>query len=307
MEGSIQGTPDGEQSTDVEDSPPSARGGCHLPRLFAILAAMRRFDTVVLENREVAQAYRELRFAWNPDEPVSQADALPSPGRFLTVRPTEASDPLLRRPFAFSGYDPEAGQAAFVFQVRGTATRLLASLRPGAFLDVLGPLGKGFPPPPRGSRPVLVGGGIGLGPMVYAAREFRRRAAELGCEAPVLVLGFRTAAQVPAVDLPEGTAICTDDGSVGFRGTTADYVDRFDPGAPPAYYACGPAPMMAALDSLAATRRAPFWAAVEQWMACGVGACLGCAVKRKDGSFARACTDGPVFDGSTLDWGRTGR
>ncbi len=264
---------------------------------------MRRFDTVVLENRRIARDYRELRMAWPEPRDGSAWNGNPEPGRFLTVRPSEATDPLLRRPFAFSGYDPESGEASLIYQVRGPATRLLAALGEGAPLDVLGPLGSGFPAPPAGTRPVLIGGGIGLGPMVYAARVFRDRAADSGFEAPVLALGFRPADQAPDMELPEGTAICTDDGSAGFRGTAVDWAAQFDPGAPPVYYACGPAPMMAALDRLAASRGAPFWAAVEQWMACGVGACMGCAVRRKDGTFARACADGPVFDGSKLDWG----
>jgi len=219
------------------------------------------------------------------------------------VRAANASDPLLRRPFAFSGYDPASGRASFIFQVRGPATRLLAALAEGAALDVLGPLGSGFPAPPAGSRPVLVGGGIGLGPMLYAAREFGLQASGARFAAPILALGFRTGTQVPGLALPEGTAICTDDGSAGFRGTVVDWARGCGTDEPPAFYACGPAPMMAALDGLAAARRAPFWAAVEQWMACGVGACMGCAIRLKDGSFSRACADGPVFDGSLVDWG----
>ncbi|MCK7483139.1 MAG: hypothetical protein M0C28_43340 [Candidatus Moduliflexus flocculans] len=104
---------------------------------------MRRFDTPVLENRELCRDYRRLSFAWPGDA------GLPDPGRFLTVRASAASDPLLRRPFAFSGYDPGSGSASFIYQVRGPATRLLSALGPGAFLDVLGPLGRGFPDPPR--------------------------------------------------------------------------------------------------------------------------------------------------------------
>lgn len=264
---------------------------------------MRRFDARILENRELSRDYRriEVEWPWNA--------GTPSPGAFLTVGVSGGTDPLLRRPFAFSGCDPREGRASFVFQIRGPATRLLAERRPGTTLDILGPLGKGFPDPAPGSLPVLVGGGIGLGPMLYAAREFGARAAAGGWEAPVLVLGFRTADQVPDLDLPEGTVLCTDDGSAGFRGTAVEAIDRAAAGgrygaeAPAVFYACGPAPMMAALDRRAASLDAPYWAAVEQWMACGVGACMGCAVRLKDGTFARACAEGPVFDGASVDWG----
>lgn len=264
---------------------------------------MRRFDTPLLENRELSRDYRLLEVEWPGDA------GTPAPGTFLTVGVSDTTDPLLRRPFALSGHDTREGRASFIFQIRGPATRLLAERKPGTTLDILGPLGRGFPDPAPGYRPVLVGGGIGLGPLVYAARDFRARAASGGWEAPVLVLGFRTADQVPVLDLPEGTILCTDDGSAGFRGTAVEAAElagaggRYGDEAPSVFYACGPAPMMAALDRAAASRDAPYWAAVEQWMACGVGACMGCAVRLKDGTYARACVEGPVFDGASIDWG----
>lgn len=282
---------------------------------------MKRFDTTVSSLRLVAEGYYELRFAW-PASTGSQADDAPGPGRFLTVRAGGRYDPALRRPFAFSDYTKTAaphapasvpgdaaaacatagGEASFIFQLRGRGTAYLAELKADDALDVLGPLGKGFSKPARGSRPVLVAGGIGLGPMLYLARALVADAAAGLCEAPLFVIGVRNAAFVPDVDLPSGTVICTDDGSAGFKGTAADYLAGFDPGLPPAFYACGPAPMMAAVDRLAHSRRAPYEAATEQWMACGVGACAGCAVRLKSGGFVRACADGPVLDGSLVDW-----
>jgi len=271
---------------------------------------MKRFDTSVIAIRPVAEGYYELRFAWLAST-GNRADDVPAPGRFLTVRAGGHYDPALRRPFAFSGYTKTttsdspasaSGEASFIFQLRGRGTSHLAALKPGDALDVLGPLGKGFGKPARGSRPVLVAGGIGLGPMLYLAHELAAAAAAGLCEAPVFVIGVRHAGLVPHVDLPSGTVICTDDGSAGFKGTATDFLAGFDPGLPPYFYACGPAPMMAAVDVLAQTRRAPYEAATEQWMACGVGACAGCAVRLKSGDFVRACVDGPVLDGSLVDW-----
>jgi len=268
---------------------------------------MKRFDTSVIAIRPVAEGYYELRFAW-PASTDNLANDVPAPGQFLTVRAGGQYDPALRRPFAFSGYTPSAAdsdktaEASFIFQLRGRGTSHLAALKPGAALDVLGPLGKGFGKPARGSRPVLVAGGIGLGPMLYLAHALASDAAAGLCEAPVFVIGVRHAGLVPDVDLPSGTVICTDDGSAGFKGTATDFLAGFDPGLPPSFYACGPAPMMAAVDVLAQTRRAPYEAATEQWMACGVGACAGCAVRLKSGAFVRACVDGPVLDGSLVDW-----
>jgi dihydroorotate dehydrogenase electron transfer subunit len=150
--------------------------------------------------------------------------------------------------------------------------------------------------------PVLVGGGIGLGPILYLARFLVAEASAGRGKIPITVLGFRSAEFVPPIDLPAGTVICTDDGSAGFHGTVVDWLVSADTGLPPAYYGCGPVPMMAALARLADQRSAPFQAAVEQWMACGIGACAGCAVSLKDGSYIKACVDGPVVDGRLVDW-----
>jgi len=266
---------------------------------------MKRFDTTVTSIQAVAAGYFELRFAWpsgrgNPDEIPGTAD-IPAPGRFITIKAGGRYDPVLRRPFAFSGW--VRGQAAFIFQERGRGTAWLAKLKSGDPLDVLGPLGHGFGKPPHGTRPVLVAGGIGVGPMLYLADTLVSDARAGFCEAPVLAMGFRNARYIPAVDLPEGTVICTDDGSSGFHGTVADWLASFDPGAPPYFYACGPRPMMAAVDALAQARRAPYEAALEQWMACGVGACAGCAVRLKSGGYIKACVDGPVYNGRLVDWG----
>ncbi len=279
---------------------------------------MKRFDTTVTAIRPVAEGYHELRFTWPASEGKHEAADTPAPGRFFTIKAGSRYDPVLRRPFAFSAFEPPApgsipssglddsttsgGEAAFVFQVRGRGTGFLAALRPGDALDVLGPLGRGFGKPANGSRPILVAGGIGVGPMLYLAHALAAGAKAGLFEAPVLAMGFRSASFVPDLPLPEGTVICTDDGSAGFHGTVALWLEGFDPGAPPYCYACGPVPMMAAVDRIAQARRAPFEAALEQWMACGVGACAGCAVRLKSGDYIKACTDGPVYDGRLVDW-----
>ncbi len=257
---------------------------------------MKRFDTKLISLKPVARDYFELTFVW-------QADAgIPAPGTFLTVRTGGEYDPILRRPFAFSSFDKEARSAAFIFQNRGRGTSYLAQLSPGSSLDVLAPLGKGFVLPQGEARPILVGGGIGLGPMVYLADAIRTHAKAGHCEAAITVLGFRSADFIPSMPLPEGTVLCTDDGSLGFKGTAAAYLAALNDPLPPLYFACGPTAMMAAVEKIAALRNAPYQAATEQWMACGVGACMGCALRMKDGSYQRACADGPVFDGMLVDW-----
>ncbi len=263
---------------------------------------VKQFDAEIIENRPVTESWRELVLSWD-----GLAET-PAPGQFLTLRVSPYSDPLLRRPFAFSGFvgraAGEAPRASVIYQIRGGATRLLSELAPGARLDAIGPLGRGFPQPGAEETPILAGGGIGLGPLLFLASAL----AEIG-EAPLLVLGLRSLSLLPRIELPEGAVLCTDDGSSGFRGTPVDWISRERPesrpsggGAAVRIYGCGPAPMLAALSGLAGDRG---WAAslsAEQWMACGVGACMGCALPRSGGGFLRACADGPVFDAGEIDW-----
>jgi dihydroorotate dehydrogenase electron transfer subunit len=270
-----------------------------------------QFLAEILGNRAVAESWRELVLSWD------EAAGDPEPGQFLTLRVSPFSDPLLRRPFAFSSYRRafasygrafashgragEAGSArvSIVYQIRGKATRLLSELAPGSRIDAIAPLGKGFPKPASDETPILAGGGIGLGPLLFLADVL----SAAGNAAP-LVLGVRSSSLLPSIALPQGTVLCTDDGSSGFRGTPVDWLAHNAPEGRVRIYGCGPGPMLAALAALAAERG---WAAslsAEQWMACGVGACMGCALPRADGSgYLRACTDGPVFDASDIDWG----
>lgn len=257
---------------------------------------MKRIDSSILAIEEVALDYYQLTFAWDATA------GRPQPGSFLTLRASQSMDPVLRRPFAFSGFDAEKQQASIIFQQRGRGTRWMAGLKPGAALDILGPLGKGFNLPGRGVRPMLIAGGIGLGPMLYLMDSLQSAATEGSCEAPLLVLGFRNAASAPRISLPEHCVLCTDDGSAGFHGSVVDWLEQHNDLLPPYYYACGPVGMMRGIDRFAQTRQAGWQAATEQWMACGVGACMGCVLPLKDGSYRRCCVEGPVFDGQLIAW-----
>lgn len=252
---------------------------------------MRQFPTTITSNRLLAEDTFELEFAW-------QSDEVPLPGQFFTLRCSDSSDPLLRRPFAFSSFDPHSARASCVYLRRGSATVMLSQLATGAKLDVLGPLGRGFQPPAEGEAPVLLAGGIGLGPILFLRDSLCGRGAE-----PLFLYGARNAAFVPRDRLPRACLSCTDDGSLGFKGTVVDSL--LDAGIPvkAALYACGPGPMLKAIAALARTEGLPCQVAVEQRMACGVGACMGCSVAVKDErKFARACVEGPVFRAEELLW-----
>ena len=253
---------------------------------------MKQFEARIESNREVAPRWRELVLSWDPGA------GRPLPGQFMTLRATARHDPLLRRPLAFSGASFDAARVSAVYQVRGSATLMLSELAPGSALDLLGPLGRPFPAPDRGERPLLAAGGIGLGPVLYLARELGAAGLE-----PLLAVGFRDKGALPDIELPAGAVVCTDDGSAGFRGFPPDWMSRNVPASTRArLYGCGPGPMLAALASLATSRG---WAAslsAEQWMACGVGACMGCVLPRTGGGYLRACADGPVFERDEIDW-----
>jgi dihydroorotate dehydrogenase electron transfer subunit len=159
-----------------------------------------------------------------------------------------------------------------------------------------------------------VGGGIGIGPILNLYRRILDSRMGPGadpCGKINLFLGFRSATQIPRIREPRlaealGSALlATDDGSAGFHGRVTDAVMNGvspEDTATGRYYACGPAPMLSAVAHLAARNSRPAEVSVEQWMACGVGACYGCVVPAAAGGFLRACTDGPVFDALTLDW-----
>lgn len=215
------------------------------------------------------------------------------PGQFAQIR---LPGHTLRRPISICGIDSAAGTLRFVFQIRGQGTAELAGFCEGDELEILAPLGHGFPIDPS-RKTLLVGGGIGVPPLLGAASALGGKA--------VAVLGFRNR---DAVILEEDfkktgakTVIATDDGSYGFHGlvTIPTAAEEFD-----AVFACGPAPMLKAVRMLAEERGVPCFLSLEERMACGIGACLGCAVALLDENgkeyYGHVCKDGPVFDSRRL-------
>jgi dihydroorotate dehydrogenase electron transfer subunit len=267
-------------------------------------AARSRGRARVETQRTVARGYVEMALSYTGEPPRTDTapkdERYPPPGSFFTLLPSAYPAPMLRRPFAYS----DAGDSgfSFIYEIRGKATRDFSKLKSGDAVDWIGPLGTGFPDPPEGSRPVLVAGGIGVGPILYLSRRLAQR----GIQA-VVSLGARTADLVPDIEWPEGTdlRICTEDGSSGMRGNALDGIAAGVP-RDAVFYSCGPRPMMAALHEKASASGSPCWVSLEEIMACGVGACKGCVVEAVDLSAAPAykcaCTDGPVFDSGKIVW-----
>jgi len=232
---------------------------------------------------------------------VSQAA---TPGQFVMVRSAVALDPLLRRPFSVCRVNGD-GTLEILVKVIGQGTRGLAALKVGDQVDLLGPLGHGFVMPDHG-RACLVGGGIGAAPLLFLAQKLGER---LPASDIQVLLGARTGAEAMALALPFRdlglpVQLATDDGTAGHHGLVGELLAALTSGAfPTQVYACGPHPMLAAVARISTDRGWPCQVSTEAIMACGLGACLGCAVPRNGGrGYLHVCKQGPVFEAGELQW-----
>ena len=231
---------------------------------------------------------------------VDTSGPMPRPGQFYMLAAEERwgggvdERPYLPRAFSYAHArrTPEALELDFLLEAVGPGTERLAALEPGKGLALVGPLGIGFRPPPPGAAPILVGGGIGVAPLLCLSDEL----VDL-----TLLLGFRTAAHAQAAALFTVAEVATDDGSVGRAALVTDLLrERLTDDPAAAVFACGPPAMLEAVRALCAARETPAQLALESGMACGFGACFGCVVPTKAG-YVRLCVDGPVLDAEQLD------
>ena len=226
-------------------------------------------------------------------------DMVPGTGQFLHINCGHSR--LLRRPISICDWqegEPD-NLIRIVFEVRGEGTEWLSRRKLGDKLDVLGPLGRGFETAQTG-RYLLVGGGIGVPPLLGCAHN-----AMGNCTA---ILGFRDAAHALLLDdfqkACRNVVVTTDDGSLGRHGfVDAAVIDTLEKEKDfTAIFACGPKPMLKSVVKAAAQYGVPCKVSLEERMACGVGACLGCAVQMADGTMKHVCKDGPVFLAGEVDW-----
>jgi dihydroorotate dehydrogenase electron transfer subunit len=253
----------------------------------------RRLLTVL--GVEELGAYRVLRVA-DVETPE------PRPGQFAMIAAAERwgggqdERPYLAR--AFSVARRRVGESHFLLEDVGPGTKRLCELREGEGLWALGPLGKGFAPPTERRRAILVGGGVGIAPLAILQDALE---AEAEREVTVL-LGFRDAARAEGAALLRGAQVATDDGSVGHHGLLTELLSKeLYRDSRAQVYACGPAPMLEAVRAMCTTRDVPAQLALEAGMACGFGACFGCAVPKRGGGYLRVCVDGPVIDAAELE------
>ena len=221
-----------------------------------------------------------------------------APGQFVSLYSADGSR-LLPRPISLC--EIEEGRIRLVYRVAGAGTEEFSSRKAGDTIEVLGPLGNGFPlKEAEGKKAFLIGGGIGVPPIVGCRHS----------QEDVAVVGFRSIDRVmPAlIDKLEDTCasvyLCTDDGTLGRHGFVDGQVrDILAKGKSfTAVLACGPRPMLNSVAKAAAEFVVPCQVSMEERMACGVGACLGCAIQMKDGTMKHVCKDGPVFNAEEVAW-----
>ncbi|MBF0123420.1 MAG: dihydroorotate dehydrogenase electron transfer subunit [Candidatus Omnitrophica bacterium] len=250
---------------------------------------MRKIQNVyrILSNTSVNGTYFRLVL-----DASSLAKAV-KPGQFIQIKVADGFEPLFRRPF--SVFRAQNGKVEIFYEPVGKGSQMLASRKKGESLDILGPLGKAFTVPSKSVKQIVfVAGGIGVAPFMMFSDLLKSHKAE-----KVLLYGGRT--REHTFSLAEfkkngvKTFIATDDGSVGVKGRVSELFSKIKVAPTTMIYACGPKPMMAAVQRFVLANGLRGEASMEEIMACGLGACLGCSIPTTKG-YQTVCHDGPVFD-----------
>jgi dihydroorotate dehydrogenase electron transfer subunit len=254
-------------------------------------------NTQIIFNKKIASG--TFLMGLKSAEIVIQA----RPGQFVMIRVGPNTDPLLRRPFSICG---TRGEDLFLilYRVVGKGTAIMSNAMKGEKLSVVGPLGRGFEPPEPGRKSLFLAGGIGVAPLVFLAQAIKNNL--------VFIAGYRSANEIVPIEQVglslTDISIATDDGTAGHPGFVTELLESHLAGPTeghPKIFTCGPLPMLKRVAALAIERDIPCQVSLEATMACGLGACQGCAVRASKDSnktYYHVCRDGPVFDVHTLDW-----
>lgn len=240
----------------------------------------------ILDNRKINAEYFKLSFR----SPALSRKVLP--GQFLQIKIRTGCDPLLRRPFSY--YRLKGDRVEILYAILGRGTELLTHLKPGAELKIMGPLGRGFTGKLRNQKRILVGGGVGVPPLVFLAERYSCHRFFIGTKRRGEVLPLNE-----LKNLKRKVFYATEDGSYGVKGYVTKLLEDFfrkERGNPKDYFiqTCGPNRMMARVMKMARHLGVTGEASWDERMACGVGVCLGCMVWTKRG-WVPSCTEGPVF------------
>jgi len=240
-------------------------------------------DAEILENQPVNPGIYRLTVD------AKEIAGTAQPGQFIQVL-IDRSFLLLRRPFGAADVDPEKGTLTMYYRTIGKGTQELSRMKTGESINCLGPLGNGFACDAQ--RPLLIGGGMGLAPLLFLARRFSGKSDVL--------MGGRNHQEVFWSDLfhfhCSNVFVMTDDGSAGKKGFPTQLLPQIlEKGSYDRIYVCGPQIMMAKVSEIAASHDVPCQVSLERRMACGLGACLSCGITTRDGQRKKVCKDGPVF------------
>jgi dihydroorotate dehydrogenase electron transfer subunit len=255
---------------------------------------------VVLENTSVAADIFRMRLV------LPEIAAAARPGQFVAVAAGKGRDPFLRRPFGISGIDAAQGTVTLYYRTVGRGTRMLAEIQPQEGLNVMGPLGQGFAWAPQTRSAALVGGGMGIAPLLALAQALQAQKIDMR-----VFLGAKGLDGIFGADMLQKAGctlfIATEDGSGGRRGWVTDvFQEDMQAQAVDAVFACGPVPMLRSVARLCQAHRLPCQVSMEARMACGLGACMGCVIPVRHGDGGtkreRVCRQGPVFDGAKVDF-----
>lgn len=240
------------------------------------------------------------KFSVKAPEIANQARA----GQFLEIKVSETGEPFLRRPISIYNIDKDAGEVEFIFQIKGRGTELLAERKIGDLIDIMGPLGFGAFKVQEYKNVAIIGGGIGTYPLHELTKQLKGKA-NLN-----VYLGFRDKSLVTcekefeAIGLNK-LVITTDDGSYKEKGYAIDFMKKdIEENAVDMIFACGPLPMLKAIRAYAIENNIPCQISLEERMGCGIGACLGCAVKVISGTeprYGHVCKEGPVFNAADVE------
>jgi len=272
----------------------------------------------VIKNIKVIKSYYKITISC----PSMVKDA--NPGQFIEIKVTDNYEPFLRRPFSIHQVTRSPGHQVtsnieILYEVVGKGTELLSRIGRGEYLDVIGPLGNGFDyrlPITDYRLPILVAGGMGVAPLVFLAQKLQIHNTQYTIHNTLVLIGAKTKAQLLCEkefkDLGFSVKIATDDGSRGLKGKVTDLLKealrltinqkRLT------IFSCGPRPMLQEIAALSKRYNIPAWISLEEHMACGMGACFGCAVKTRYSipntqyEYKRVCKEGPVFDAKEIIW-----
>ncbi|MDD4878850.1 MAG: dihydroorotate dehydrogenase electron transfer subunit [Candidatus Omnitrophica bacterium] len=250
----------------------------------------------VISNRKIKPGYCLMAVKCQPIAKKAK------PGQFLTIRCGDTDTPLLRRPFGFHRIN--ASGFEILYEIKGKGTRFLSGLKPGGMIDLLGPLGNGFTVPKGRKNFIILAGGIGVAPLASLADAL----AKIKSGKTYAILGARSRKNLLCVEhfgnIGIETIVATDDGSCGEKCFATDILNSFlsvKKDFRPVIFACGPRGMLKAAGRIAEKRGLECYVSLEENIACGVGACLGCAIKTGSG-YKLVCKDGPVFNAKEVIW-----